>query len=381
MSKILSLVKACDLLKAFRDTDECLPLSELTKRTGLNKSTACRLMSTLVESGLAARSGTAGYRLLLQMGRGTRRRIGYALQSTEFAFSRSVARSLEKAAQAAHIDLVLLDNGDSPKAALRNAEIFIRDRVDLVIESQTDARIATTLSGRFRSAGIPVIAVEIPLPQAVYYGANNSRAGLIAGRHLARWASLHWSGVFDELLLLELPKAGQVPNARLLGSLLGVIEQFVSVATRQVRVLRTNGHCDGAHERVRSYLRKTKAKRILISAINDPCALGALMAFREAGREDECAIVGQNASDEVHDELRNHHSRLIASVGYFPERYGEAIIPLALDILSGHRVPAASFVKHSLITGANIDAYYPRGARSSNELKMPRGTDTSYAIR
>jgi ribose transport system substrate-binding protein len=282
------------------------------------------------------------------------------MQSSEFAFSRSVAQSLQESARAAHLDLVLLDNGDNSKSALRNAEIFIRDRVDLVIESQTDTRIGIALSNRFRSAGIPVIAVEIPLPYAVYYGANNSQAGLIAGRHLARWAGLQWGGVFDELLLLELPKAGQVPNARVLGSLLGVIEQFVSLASRQVKVLRTNGHCDGAHDRVRNHLRKTTSKRILVSAINDPCALGALLAFREAGREQDCAIVGQNASEDIHGEIRNKRSRLIASVGYFPERYGEGIVPLALDILAGHRVPTASFVKHQLITSANIDAYYPR---------------------
>jgi ribose transport system substrate-binding protein len=69
------------------------------------------------------------------------------------------------------------------------------------------------------------------------------------------------------------------------GSLLGIIEQFTTVANRQVRVLRTDGHAAAAHERVRSYLRKSNAKRILVSAINDPSALGALQAFREVGRE------------------------------------------------------------------------------------------------
>jgi ribose transport system substrate-binding protein len=232
--------------------------------------------------------------------------------------------------------------------------------VDLVIESHADARIAAVISRKFADAGLPVIAVEIPIPQTTYYGANNTQAGLIAGRHLARWASLHWNGEFDEVLLLELPKAGQVPNARVLGSLLGVIEQFTTVANRQVRVLRTDGHAAAAHEKVRSYLRKTKAKRILVSAINDPSAIGALQAFREAGREDQCAIVGQNVSEEVHEELRNKRSRLIGSVGYFPERYGEGLVPLALEILAGRKVPAATFVKHQLITPSNIGAYYPR---------------------
>jgi ribose transport system substrate-binding protein len=70
--------------------------------------------------------------------------------------------------------------------------------------------------------------------------------------------------------------------------------------------------------------------------------------------------VGQNASEEVHEELRNKGSRLIGSVGYFPERYGEGLVPLALEILGGRKVQAATFVKHQLITSANIGAYYPK---------------------
>jgi ribose transport system substrate-binding protein len=359
-TRVQSLVKACDLLKAFRETDEALPLQELASRTGLNKTTACRLLKTLVDAGLISQSGSSGYRLLVRFGASRKRRIGYALQSREFGFSRAIAKGLKEAADAAHLEVVLLDNSDDRRTALRNAEILIRERVDLVIESHADARIAAVISRKFADAGLPVIAVEIPIPQTIYYGANNTQAGLIAGRYLARWASLHWKGEFDEVLLLELPKAGQVPNARVLGSLLGVIEQFTTVANRQVRVLRTDGHVAAAHERVRTYLRKTKAKRILVSAINDPSAIGALEAFREAGREEQCAIVGQNASEEVHEELRNKRSRLIGSVGYFPERYGEGLVPLALEILAGRRVPAATFVKHQLITPANIGAYYPR---------------------
>jgi ribose transport system substrate-binding protein len=359
-TRVQSLVKACGLLKAFRGSDEDLSLQELAFRTGLNKATACRLLKTLVDTGMIAQSSSSGYRLLVQFSAPRKRRIGYALQSREFGFSRAIANGLKAAADAAQIELVLLDNGDDRRMALRNAEMLIRERVDLVIESHADARIGAVLSRKFTSAGLPVIAVEIPIPQTIYYGANNTQAGLIAGRYLARWASVHWKGEFDEMLLLELPKAGQVPNARVLGSLLGVIEQFTTVANRQVHVLRTDGHRGAAHERVRTYLRQTKARRILVSAINDPSAIGALTAFREAGREEDCAIVGQNASEEVHEELRNRQSRLIGSVGYFPERYGEGLVPLAMEILGGRKVPAATFVKHQLITPANIAAYYPR---------------------
>ena len=123
-----------------------------------------------------------------------------------------------------------------------------------------------------------------------------------------------------------------------------------------MKILRTTGHYENTVALMRAHLRRSRAERILVVAINDPCALGALQAFRDAGREEHCAIVGHNASPEVHAELAVKNSRLIGSVGYFPERYGEGVIPLALDLLGGRPVPPATFVRHEMVTPANLRA-------------------------
>ena len=83
-------------------------------------------------------------------------------------------------------------------------------------------------------------------------------------------------------------------------------------------------------EAMRRHLRTSKAKRMIVGAINDPSALGALHAFEEAGRTSACAIMGQNASPEGRAELREAGTRLIGSVAYFPEKYGSEIIAVAL---------------------------------------------------
>jgi ribose transport system substrate-binding protein len=49
----------------------------------------------------------------------------------------------------------------------------------------------------------------------------------------------------------------------------------------------------------------------------------------------------------------------VGSVGFFPERYGEAVISLALDKVQGKEIPSASFIKHHLITSENVNTFYP----------------------
>jgi ribose transport system substrate-binding protein len=110
---------------------------------------------------------------------------------------------------------------------------------------------------------------------------------------------------------------------------------------------------------MRKHLRETQAKRILVGAADTSSALGALRAFQEAGRARDCAIVGQNGEPEARAELRSPGTRLVASVAYFPEKYGDGLIRLALDILAHKPVPPSVFTSHQVITPENVDQFYP----------------------
>ncbi|HTD96364.1 MAG TPA: hypothetical protein VK627_05525, partial [Edaphobacter sp.] len=132
-----------------------------------------------------------------------------------------------------------------------------------------------------------------------------------------------------------------------------------------VPVAHLNGRGDFEQvlEILRQYLRRAPAKRTLIGTVNDVCALAALRAFDEAGASEKCAVVGQNAILDARNELRRPNTRLVGTVAYFPERYGDEIIPLALSILQKKAVPSTVFVKHQLITPRNVDLIYPLDER------------------
>src|SRR5206468_10046427 len=139
-------------------------------------------------------------------------RLGYAAQGTDYQFSQDVTASLLRAAVAEGIELISLDNRYSAKTAQRNADLLVREKVDLAIEFQTDQHIAAIVAAKYRDAGIPMIAIDIPHPGAIFYGANNYEAGLMGGRHLGRWAKERWHGVVDEILLIALVRAGSLPR-------------------------------------------------------------------------------------------------------------------------------------------------------------------------
>jgi ribose transport system substrate-binding protein len=146
---------------------------------------------------------------------------------------------------------------------------------------------------------------------------------------------------------------------RVTGMLVGMKEVFPSLEQCRVTSIDGDGKLGDTFEKMRRHLRASRSRRFLVGAINDPSALGALRAFQEAGRTDSCAIMGQNASPEGRAELREPGTRLVGSVAYFPEKYGEQILTVALDILHRRPVPPAVFVKHQLVTPETVNHVYP----------------------
>jgi ribose transport system substrate-binding protein len=357
---IQAVVRAVSIINAFQSTSEVLDLRFVAARVGLHKATTFRLLETLVETHLLERAGKQGYRCCVQTARTKRYRIGYGSQSSLLPFTTTVSDSLVVAANAANIDLLVLSNGLSPRVALQNADTFVTEKVDLVIDSQINIGVAAQIAVKFSEARIPFIALDIPHPGAIYFGADNYKAGRMAGRHLARWATKNWKSGPEQIILLGVDAAGPLLNARLTGVLDGINEVSSFGHNTPTHHYDTKGgQFEATLDIVRRHIRRKKPERALVGAVNDSTALAALQAFREAGLERSCAIAGQDGSLAARDEMRRSSSRLLCSVAYFPETYGERIVRLALDVLKHKPVAPAIFVQHELLTPQNVDKVYP----------------------
>jgi ribose transport system substrate-binding protein len=356
---IQSVAHAVDVLRAFGTPNEILRLRDVVSRTSHSKGITFRLLYTLEKTGLIEKVGVNQYRSTVHQHRTRKYKIGYAAQGSDYLFSQQVTAGLKSEAdRLENVELLTLDNRYSPKVSQKNADLFIKERCDLVIEFQTDENVAPIISAKYREAKIPMIAVEIPHPGAIYFGANNYEAGLIGGHALGRWARQHWDGRVDSIILMELPRAGAIPRARLTGMLVGIRDVLPHLETCPVVYLDGDGCFEPSWKAARKHLQRTAPERSLVSGINDASALGALRAFEECGRLDSCVVVGQNAAPEGREELRRS-SRFIGSVAYFPEKYGQGLLKLAFDILNFKATPPAVFVSHQLLTAKNVDEFYP----------------------
>ena len=344
------LGKALDILDVLRGARTELRLTDIAEKARLDISTTFRLLRTLEARGYILRDRKTkkfkhclGYRAY---------RIGYAQLSSDQSFVQKVTQGLMQAAEKSRVEMLVADNRDSPEDAVKNAAWLIAQKVDFVIEYEFHYRVGPVLANMFQKAGIPTLAIDIPMPSAIYFGANNYAVGSVGGEALAQFAHHHWRGRVDRILLLEMPEAGPVPHSRVLGTLDGIRSVLPKLHEKYVLHRNGKGAEVGGYLATRRVVHSLGSRdRLLIAAGNDNCARGAIRAIREAGREPFTAIMAQGwgPDEALEGELRQARSPLIGAVAYFPEKYGARILPIILQCLNGQPVPPALYVEHKLI--------------------------------
>jgi ribose transport system substrate-binding protein len=342
------LTKALDILELLQNEDQPMVLETIHKRTKISKTTVYRILKTLVHRGYVGQASDRHYR---HIARPTKLRFGFGGQSAEMPFSEAVTASLRQAATAVGVDLLVLDNRYDAETAIRNAETFVRERVDIVIEFQIDEHAAPIIADKIAAAKIPLIAVDIPHPHATYFGVDNYRAGLEAGSLLAEFALNHWAGQMEWMVGLDIAEAGQLVQSRITGAFEGVksrlpdlpVERFVRIDGRGMR--------DQSRKVILEFLKRhPKDKHILIAAANDTSAMGAIAAMRELGREQHVAVVGQDCLEEMLIEMQWPGSSAIASISHEVQQYGPRLIDLGLALLRGETVAPYNYIEHRAIT-------------------------------
>ena len=318
---VKSVVHSSQLLSAFRSSGEALPLREIAARSGLPKSMTFRLLYTLERCGMIEKVGENLYRSHLRPFKqrpypARLRGAGHGLPVLEGESRPACSAPPRRRASSSSASTT----ATTPKIAQRNADVLVREKVDLVIEFQTDEHVAPIVAREVsRGRHSRSSRIEVPHPGATYFGANNYEAGLIGGRHLGRWAK-------QQLATREWTRSC---SSR-------------SIAPAACRSMRLDRHA-GRHEGDLSAARELPASRIStatassarasrrcagtcaragragfsIGAINDPSALGALRAMQEAGRV---------------DALRDHGAERVARrarrappAGHAPDRLGRVL--------------------------------------------------------
>jgi ribose transport system substrate-binding protein len=347
------LSKALDIIELLEENNAPVSLEDVYQKTRISKTSVYRILKTLVHRGYVAQSQDGRYRLV---SRPRRLRFGFAVQSAEMPFSIAVANSVTAAAAASGVELLILDNRYDPDIAVQNAAEFVARRVDLVLEFQVEEAAAPRVSHIFKQADIPLVAIDVPHPNSTYFGVDNFECGVEAGSLLAQYAIRRWKGKVDWVLGMGFSEAGSFVQSRISGAFDGIRQRIPNIPADAFVQLEGRGMRQPSQEATAKFLAgHRKGEHVLVATATDSSALGVLDAARQAGREHDFAIVGQDCIPEALAEMRTGKSAIIGSISHEVETYGPRLIQLGIALLRGHSVPPYNYVRHKAISADSLE--------------------------
>jgi ribose transport system substrate-binding protein len=291
-------------------------------------------------------------------------RIGYISGGDADPFVLLVTESIRAAAEAAGVELHECDAAFLDETALACARNLAAVNAQSMINWQFNPDLSPAVCEAY--GNLPTVTIDVPEEPCgvTFVGADNRAAGLIGGNAMGEFAKERFDCEYDAYISLDFPQIPDINEARAGGSKEGFeavcgpipAEKYFPVDT----MLGGPDQPENSRRQVADILTTIPdAKTILLmSPAGDAHPVAALGAADVAGRKDQMWVVALGADPSSLDFIRND-PQWVGDVGFFPERYGELVMPLAIALAKGEEVPEQSLVTHEFIDASNIDEYYP----------------------
>ena len=273
------------------------------------------------------------------------------------ANSKSVASEAEKVGFTLNTYNLKYPSETEPLAQARNS-VLKKDAG--VIQAQQVASVTPAFLKILQTDGcIPSVQMYLAVENVPTFGAVWSDVGATQGAWLAKEALARgWKPEDTALVQCTDPTLGEDVNSMFKTGPEALVKGGFALPDSNVYPLKCEFTPQKAAVPVTDWLTAhPDVKNILMQTIDDERMSGMLNAMKQAGRSGDQIDIASGADQLGQEQIKNGVQQ--ASIAYFPEKYGEWLIPILEDVMAGNPVP--SFVGQALpvITQDNINDYYP----------------------
>ena len=257
-------------------------------------------------------------------------------------FGRLVKWGFEKACEERGWELVYADNNGDGPTGVSNAEIMVQKGVDFVVDLNVDASVGQTIMDIFGEANIPVLAVDIALPGAPFFGIDSPSMGYYNGEVMAQWLKDNNNGECDYA---------------------AAIDAFDDLGSKYGEAVEIEGENDAQiiQQRFNDFLTAhPDAHSIIVFGVNNNAATGCMAAAETAGRDGDVKIISCNIDNTFTDTMEATQGNCcwLYTTSNFTELYGEQCCKLVEQYFTEGSIPELNPCEMLAISWDNLAEVY-----------------------
>ena len=286
-------------------------------------------------------------------------KVGYISLGESIPFVKLVSDNIKAEAAKAGVEIAFCDSElDAAKALACGQNLKVQD-VQAVLNFQLYEDSSKEVCAAY--GDLPTIAIDIHQApcEVAFMGADNEKAGKLSGAYLGNALKTENDCDYSAVVTLDTKGAGATTLARMNGMIAGFEEVCGPTPADKFYSLDVGGTTDAAVTKFGDQLSAiAPGGKVVVLSLNDDMSLGAFAAARTAGRDAEIRLAGQGADPTAWKDIACNPGWL-ADTAYFPERYGEILIPAVVRLLNGETIEENLFTEHDVVTKDNVRTLYP----------------------
>lgn len=252
-----------------------------------------------------------------------------------------------------NVDVVFASADNNGQRQARQIDSLVKAKVDLLVVAPSDVKTVAPAIERAYRAGIPVILYDRMIESThytAYIGTDNVAIGKEVADYLAH--QLQGRGTVVEIT----GERGSTPVADRHRGFMQGMKAFPQI---QVVTLEGDWNLAGAKKLMRQYMDAGKPVDAVFGH-NDAEAWGAQQAAKEKNSEKQMLFVGIDGLPGENQGV-DLVAKGVMTASYIYPTKGEAIVPLAMNILQGKPYKRMNYFQSALVTAENaklIDMQY-----------------------
>lgn len=252
-----------------------------------------------------------------------------------------------------NVDVVFASADNNGQRQARQIDSLVKAKVNLLVVAPSDVKTVAPAIERAYRAGIPVILYDRMI-ESTHYTAYIGTDNVAIGREVADYLAhqLQGRGTVVEIT----GERGSTPVADRHRGFMQGMKAFPQI---QVVTLEGDWNLAGAKKLMRQYMDAGKPVDAVFGH-NDAEAWGAQQAAKEKNREKQMLFVGIDGLPGENQGV-DLVAKGVMTASYIYPTKGEAIVPLAMNILQGKPYKRMNYFQSALVTAENaklIDMQY-----------------------